>query len=103
MVKSAVPGVAPALWHNHVVGHFSTEKTYTSHKNMKNKIKLLVFVAPLLICGCVATTYTKTVTVTKDASGVVIGRVETESVTQPNQQGWPVKFEYLKGVQTGEK
>ncbi len=70
---------------------------------MKLIASLLLFAAPLLITGCVATTYTKTITVTKDANGVVTGRVETETITQPNQSGWPVKFEYLKGVQTGEK
>jgi hypothetical protein len=49
--------------------------------------------------GCVSTTYTKTISVTKDENGKVIQTIETESVTQPNQQGWPVKFEHLKGVQ----
>jgi len=54
--------------------------------------------------GCVSTTYTKTITVTKDAAGRTTGTVITESITQPNQSGWPVKFEYMKDVQVrGEK
>ena len=67
------------------------------------KTIMLVLIAPLLICGCVNTQYQKTVSVTKDANGRIIGSVETESVVQPNQQGWPMKFEYLKGIQVGEK
>lgn len=55
----------------------------------------------LLTSGCVSTTYTKTVHVTKDAEGKIIQTVESESVVQPNQSGWPMKFEYLKGVQVG--
>lgn len=69
---------------------------------MKIKTALLL-IAPLLLAGCVSTTYTKTVTVTKDADGKIIGSVESESIMQPNQSGWPVKFEHLKGVQTNEK
>ena len=40
---------------------------------------------------------------TKDADGNIIQRVETERVVQPNQSGWPMQFEYLKGVVPGEK
>ena len=65
---------------------------------MKIKSLIILIVMPLLICGCVSTTYTKTVQVTKDASGNIVSRTETESVIQPNQQGYPVKFEYLNGV-----
>jgi hypothetical protein len=66
------------------------------------KISLLVLFAIPLLAGCVSTTYTKTITVTKDPNGTVTGTVITESVTQPNQSGWPVKFEYLKGVASRE-
>jgi PBP1b-binding outer membrane lipoprotein LpoB len=67
------------------------------------KIKsIMLFIAPLLLAGCVNTQYQKSVSVTKDANGNIVSRTETESVMQPNQQGWPVKFEYLKGVQPGE-
>ena len=69
---------------------------------MKSKYIALLFIAPLLLSGCVATQYQKSVSVTKDANGNIVSRTETESVIQPNQQGWPVKFEYLKGVQPGE-
>jgi hypothetical protein len=55
--------------------------------------------AALLASGCVATTYTKSVAVTKDSDGKIIQTVETEGIVQPGGQGWPVKFEYLKGVQ----
>jgi hypothetical protein len=53
----------------------------------------------LLFTGCVSTSYNKSIAVTKDANGKIIQTVETESVTQPNQSGWPVKFEYMKDVQ----
>jgi hypothetical protein len=52
--------------------------------------------------GCVATSYTKSISVTKDADGKILQTVETEGVVQPNQQGWPLKFSYLKGVKPGE-
>ncbi len=64
---------------------------------------LLLALAPLTVSGCVATQYEKSVTVRKDADGRIVERVETERVVQPGQQGWPVKFEYLKGVIPNEK
>ncbi len=68
-----------------------------------NHFKILgVFLAAAFSFGCVSTTYTKSVTVTKDASGKIVQTVEHESLNQPNQNGWPVKFEYLKGVKVGE-
>ena len=42
--------------------------------------------AIVLFSGCVPITYTKTVTVTKDASGAVTGTVITESITEPHQE-----------------
>ncbi|HEY4074965.1 MAG TPA: hypothetical protein VGM52_17860 [Herbaspirillum sp.] len=56
----------------------------------------------LTITGCVSTSYTKSISVTKDADGKILQTVETEGVVQPNQQGWPLKFKYLKGVMPGE-
>jgi len=75
--------------------------TINKHQTIKMKLALL-FIAPLFICGCVSTTYTKSISITKDANGNIVSRTETESVVQPNQNGWPVKFEYLKGIQPGE-
>ncbi|HEY1788282.1 MAG TPA: hypothetical protein VGJ73_09015 [Verrucomicrobiae bacterium] len=65
-------------------------------KTLTIKIGLLGLVS--LLTGCVSTTYTKTVQVTKDANGNVVSTVVTESIMQPNQTGWPVHFDYLKGV-----
>ena len=70
---------------------------------MKKTYLLLTLTTGLLASGCVSTTYEKAVTVTKDADGKIIQRVETERVVQPNQSGWPVHFEHLKGVVPGEK
>jgi hypothetical protein len=65
-------------------------------------VAFVCFCKPLsLFCGCVNTQYQKSVSVTKDADGKIIQITETESVIQPNQQGWPMKFEYLKEVQPG--
>jgi len=36
--------------------------------------------------GCVPITYTKTVTVQKDAHGAIIGTTETESITEPHSE-----------------
>jgi hypothetical protein len=65
---------------------------------MKRK-HLSLLAASLLISGCVATQYEKSIAVTKDANGKIISTTLTERVVQPNQNGWPVKFEYLNGVQ----
>jgi hypothetical protein len=40
----------------------------------------------LLFTGCVPVTYTKTVTVQKNAAGQVVGSTETESVTEPHSE-----------------
>jgi hypothetical protein len=81
--------------------NFNNKLTLGSVDNMKKSI-ILAIPAALLLAGCVSTTYTKSVSVTKDAQGNIIGTVEHEGVTQPNQQGWPVEFKYLKGVRTNE-
>ena len=60
---------------------------------------MLLFIAPLL-SGCVATTYQKTISVTKDADGKILSTTETEGVIQPAGGGvkssLPIKFQYLK-------
>lgn len=67
------------------------------------KLSVLGLVAVVLsTSGCVATTYAKSISVTKDADGKIIQTVETEGVVQPGGQGWPVKFQYLKGVKPNE-
>jgi hypothetical protein len=68
---------------------------------MKKALSFIVMVTAILSSGCVATTYSKSVSVSKDADGKILGTVETEQVVQPGGQGWPVKFEHLKGVQVG--
>jgi hypothetical protein len=71
-------------------------------KNMKPIPVLIMLAIASAVSGCVSTTYTQSVSVKKDANGKVIDITETEAVVQPNQQGWPVKFKYLKGVRPGE-
>lgn len=67
------------------------------------KYLFLTLTAGLLATGCVATTYEKSVVITKDGDGKVTQRVETERIVQPNRAGWPMEFEQLKGVSTSEK
>lgn len=45
----------------------------------------IVLTMGLMGLGCVSTTYEKIFTVTKDADGKIIQRVETERVVQPYQ------------------
>jgi PBP1b-binding outer membrane lipoprotein LpoB len=40
----------------------------------------------VLFSGCVPITYTKTVTVQKDAQGRIIGTTEIESITEPHSE-----------------
>ncbi|MDX1370155.1 hypothetical protein [Pseudomonas sp.] len=64
---------------------------------MLKSIGLLLSLA--LVSGCVVqTTYSKTVTVTKDPDGRVLSIVESETVVQP-AQGYPIKLQLVKGVQ----
>ncbi len=62
-----------------------------------NAALLLLAVASL--SGCVQTAYSKSIAVTKDVDGRIIQTVETESVTQPGQNGYPIQLEKIKGVQ----
>lgn len=57
-----------------------------------------LFIVSIILSGCVATTYHKSVSVTKDKDGNIISTTVTEGVSQPGQ-GWPIKLEHLKGVQ----
>jgi len=60
---------------------------------------LAAFAASALLSGCVVqSTYSKTVTVTKDASGNILNITESETVVQP-AQGYPIKLQLVKGVQ----
>ena len=60
----------------------------------------LFLAAVLLLSGCVVpTTYTKTVSVKRDVDGKIVETFETESVTQPRQHGFPIKFQYFEGIQ----
>ncbi|MFG3692071.1 hypothetical protein ACGFZ6_01590 [Stutzerimonas stutzeri] len=60
---------------------------------------LAALVASALLTGCVVqSTYSKTVTVTKDANGNILNITESETVVQP-AQGYPIKLQLVKGVQ----
>ena len=55
--------------------------------------------AALLMNGCVVqSTYSKTISVTKDANGKIIQTVESETVVQP-ANGYPMRLEKVKGIQ----
>lgn len=60
-------------------------------------IALLLFAASLSGCT-VPTTYSKSISVKKDATGKVLEIVETETVVQPGGHGYPVQFEHFKGI-----
>ncbi|MDU8428723.1 hypothetical protein RYA99_05920 [Pseudomonas syringae pv. actinidifoliorum] len=64
---------------------------------MKTNFTLLLM-AVISISGCVQTAYSKSIAVTKDASGRVVQTVETETVTQPGQ-GYEMRLEKIQGVQ----
>ncbi|MCR8718621.1 hypothetical protein NVV30_07915 [Pseudomonas syringae] len=64
---------------------------------MKTNFTLLLL-AVISISGCVQTAYSKSIAVTKDASGRVVQTVETETVTQPGQ-GYEMRLEKIQGVQ----
>ncbi|ALU62305.1 MULTISPECIES: hypothetical protein [Pseudomonas syringae group] len=64
---------------------------------MKTNLALLLL-AVISISGCVQTAYSKSIAVTKDASGRIVQTVETETVTQPGQ-GYEMRLEKIQGVQ----
>ncbi|RMO84374.1 hypothetical protein ALQ34_00318 [Pseudomonas syringae pv. maculicola] len=57
-----------------------------------------MLLAVISVSGCVQTAYSKSIAVTKDASGRVVQTVETETVTQPGQ-GYEMRLEKIQGVQ----
>ncbi|WP_430458821.1 hypothetical protein [Pseudomonas sichuanensis] len=66
---------------------------------MKPMFFLVVIAAAAATSGCVVqSTYSKSVTVTKDAEGKVVQTVETETVVQP-AQGYPMRLQFIKGIQ----
>lgn len=65
---------------------------------MKKTCLLLTLTATLLAAGC-ASTYSKSIAVTKDANGKIVQTVETETISQPARPAMPVKLDHLKGVQ----
>jgi hypothetical protein len=64
----------------------------------------LTIAAAALLTGCVPITYTRSVTVQKDAAGNITGRTETETISEAHSEGPKVKelqgpqtpFQYLK-------
>lgn len=58
----------------------------------------LFLLAVISISGCIQTAYSKSIAVTKDASGRVVQTVETETVTQRGQ-GYEMRLEKIQGVQ----
>jgi hypothetical protein len=64
---------------------------------MKIMIISLAFgAACLAFSGCTPVTYTKSVTVKKDAVGKVTETVDYESITEPHSESGKINFEYLK-------
>jgi hypothetical protein len=65
---------------------------------------LIIGVASVVLFGgCVPITYTKSVTVQKDAQGAIIGTTEYESITEPHSEMKKIEavdqkmpFKYLK-------
>ncbi|KPX25974.1 hypothetical protein ALQ08_100826 [Pseudomonas syringae pv. delphinii] len=58
----------------------------------------MLLLTVISISCCVQTAYSKSIAVTKDASGRVVQTVETETVTQPGQ-GYEMRLERIQGVQ----
>jgi outer membrane lipoprotein SlyB len=68
--------------------------------DMKHVIFLALIAASATLSGCVVqSSYSKTISVTKDAQGKVVQTVETETVVQPGQ-GYPMRLQLIKGIQT---
>lgn len=65
---------------------------------MKSLMPFALLFSLALVSGCVQSTYSKTVTVTKDPDGRVLSIVESETVSQP-AHGYPIKLQLVKGVQ----
>ncbi|WP_414537680.1 hypothetical protein [Pseudomonas sp. CAM1A] len=66
---------------------------------MKHVLFLTLIAASATLSGCVVqSSYSKTISVTKDAQGKVVQTVETETVVQPGQ-GYPMRLQLIKGIQ----
>ena len=60
---------------------------------------MYITILALICAGCVVpTTYTKSISVKKDADGKVIETTETEGVVQAGQ-GYPIQFQHLDSIQ----
>ncbi len=59
-------------------------------------ISLALGAACFAFSGCTAVTYTKSVSVKKDAAGKVVETVDFESITEPHSESGKITFEYLK-------
>jgi hypothetical protein len=57
---------------------------------------LVLGAACFVFSGCTAVTYTKSVSVKKDAAGKVVETVDFESITEPHSESGKINFEYLK-------
>lgn len=67
---------------------------------MKHVISLALIATSATLSGCVVqSSYSKTISVTKDAQGKVVQTVESETVVQPGQ-GYPMRLQLIKGIQT---
>jgi len=66
-----------------------------------NLTRLFTLLVAAASTGCVTTYYTKTVEVSKDGSGRVVG-TKTIETAQQRGTGWPIKFSHLKGVHPDE-
>ena len=60
---------------------------------MRVAMALLAFL--ILSAGCRWTQYYKEVVVTRDGDGKVIGVVVTEKIVQPDNEAYPMVFEYI--------
>jgi hypothetical protein len=66
------------------------------HSTLRIVSLLAITAATVGLTGCTAVTYTKSVSVKKDAAGKVIEQVEFESITEPHSETGKINFEYLK-------
>lgn len=57
---------------------------------------LILGTACFVFSGCTSVTYTKSISVKKDASGKVVETVDFESITEPHSESGKTQFEYLK-------
>jgi hypothetical protein len=77
------------------------------YRNIMKKLTgalVLATISVLLFAGCVPITYTRSITVHKDANGNITGTDEHEAITEAHQEGAKMKefksgettFKYLK-------